>query len=132
MSEANEVETTETSGRTRVGMKSFIETWEDVANSKNRHVQIVADRLGLKKESVQQRATKYRNPPTKRVVIDKASGKPVKVDGRVQYTEIPVSERAVAINLSPMSRGGGAKLDSAEGANLLAKLKAEREAAASE
>lgn len=133
MSEAIEteaVESTEKSGSTRVPMEKFVETWEDVAFGPQpegrTRVEEVGFRLGLKTASVQQRATKYRKPPTKRVVIDKATKKPVKVDGKVQYTEIPEADRAVAIPLSSMPRGGGAKLDGKAGADLVAKLAAKR------
>jgi len=134
MNESNETEavteSTETSGSTRVPMEIFVETWEAVAHGPKpegrTRVQEIAKRLGLKEASVQQRATKYRNPPTKRVVIDKATKKPVKIDGRVQYTEIPVGDRAVAIPLSAMPRGGGSKMDGQAGADLVAKLAKQR------
>lgn len=57
-------ETQET--RTRTSMETFIQVWEEtVAGLKNgtltgSGVQLVADRLGIKKDSVSQRATKFR------------------------------------------------------------------------
>lgn len=128
-------ESTPTSGSTRVSMESFVEIWEEVANGpspENRtRVEEVADRLGLQVASVQQRATKYRNPATKRVILGEDK-KPVKVEGKVQYIEIPEGDRAIAIPLTKMPRGGGAKLDHQAGANLVASLAAKRaEASAS-
>ena len=96
--ESTAVESTENSGSARVSMESFIMTWEEVANGPNPSVQTVADKLNLKKESVQQRATKYR------------------------------TQHGVA--LSNMPRGGGAKFKAEEAQALLAKIKADREAAA--
>jgi hypothetical protein len=99
--------------RNRIKLDDFITVWEEVANSDNPSVQEVADRLGLKKESVQQRATKYRNPPKK-----DQKGNP-----------IPVELRATPIPLTKMPRGGGMKFDSNAGASLLQKLHEQREAA---
>ena len=63
MSEAQNPENTNESGEgeKRVSMAEFITAWETVVASENPSVQAVADQLGLKKESVGQRASNYRS-----------------------------------------------------------------------
>lgn len=97
--------------RTRVSMEDFITAWEKVATSDSPSVQAVSDILGLKPESVQQRATKYRHPAKKKKLKDGTE------------VEIPVAERGVAIALTMMPRGGGPKVDTNAGAAFLAKLR---------
>ena len=105
--------TTETTNtkkkRNNVSDETFITAWMTVMESETPSIQAVADLTGLKPDSVQQRATKMRNPPDKRLVVDKKVKAIKDSDGKNQYVSIPVEERALPIPLPKMPRGGGGK-----------------------
>ena len=110
--ENNTEATTENTKKKRganVSMEKFIETWEEIANGPNPSVSAVAEKLGLAKETVGQRASAYRNP---------------KPDDKGNVVE--------AIPLTKMPRGGGSRQDYSAGAALVEKLRKQREAQAAE
>jgi len=67
-------------------------------------IDAVAKLLGMKGPSVGQRASQLRNPAKKKVRLDD-NGKPVKVEGVIQYDPIPVEKRAVPVPLPHMPKG---------------------------